>query len=118
MHIYTTNKQPATGWTDMHSGEPIQMGWPPEKLIYAHCCGKKRPAKNLVVQSYYDCTMIWCAEGHGCKHPQAVANKRRREHRNRSLAQQARRAREKTPNVELTGAGTASAGLPGYTSLP
>ena len=99
MHIYTTHMQPATGWTDTHSGEPIQMGWPPEKLIYAHCCGKKRPAKNLVVQSYYDCTMIWCADGHGCKHPQAVAMKRRREHRNRSLAQQARRAREKTPNL-------------------
>ena len=79
------------------------MGWPPERLIYAHCCAKKRPAKNLVVQSYYDCTMIWCAEGHGCKHPQAVAKKRRKEHMNRSRAQQARRAREKTPNVELSG---------------
>lgn len=104
LHIYTTEKQPATGWTDTHSGEPIQMGWPPEKLIYAQCCGKKRPAKNLVVQSYYDCTMIWCAEGHGCKHPQAIAAKRWREHMNRSRAQQARRAREKATNGRNSGA--------------
>ena len=40
LHIYTEAMQPATGWTDTHSGEPMQMGFEPEKLIYAHCCGK------------------------------------------------------------------------------
>lgn len=34
LHIYTETMQPATGWTDTHSGEPMQMGFAPEKLIY------------------------------------------------------------------------------------
>jgi len=95
LHIYTAANQPATGWVDTHSGEPIQMGYPPERMIYAQCCGKMRLAKNCVVQSYYDGPSIWCATGHGCKHPQSIAKKRRGEHMNRSRAQRARRARER-----------------------
>ena len=59
LHIYTEAMQPAIGWTDTHSGEPMHMGFAPEKLIYAHCCGKQRPAKDCVVQSYYDGLSIW-----------------------------------------------------------
>jgi hypothetical protein len=42
LHIYTEAMQPATNWTDTHSCEPMQMGFEPDKLIYAHCCGQQR----------------------------------------------------------------------------
>ena len=54
LHIYTESLQPATGWTDVHSGEPMEMGFEPDKLIYTDCCRQKRPAKDCMVQSYYD----------------------------------------------------------------
>lgn len=95
LHIYTAAMQLATDYEDGHGEMMWRGGWKPEELIRCECCGKKRLAKNCVVQCYYDGLRLWCAEGHGCKHPQAMAMKRRREHRNRSLAQQARRARER-----------------------
>ena len=93
MHIYTETMQPATGWTDTHSGEPMLMGFDPEKLIYAHCCGKQRPAKDCVVQSYYDSLSIWCAPEKGCKDQQVIEAKKKREFANRSAGQKARRAK-------------------------
>ena len=90
MHIYTETMQPATGWTDAHSGEQMQMGFEPEQLIYADCCGKQRPAKYCVVQCYYDGLYIWCSPEHGCKDPQVIAEKKTREFRNRSVGQKAR----------------------------
>jgi hypothetical protein len=102
MHIYTEKMQPATNWTDTHSGEPMQMGFVPEQPLCTHCCGAALTAKDCVVQCYYDGLSIWCADGRGCKDPEVIAAKRRREHRNRSLAQQARRAREKTLNAAVS----------------
>jgi hypothetical protein len=102
LHIYTETMQPATGWMDTHSGEPMQMGFEPEKLIYTHCCGKQRPAKDCVVQCYYDGLSIWCAPEKGCKDPQVIAARKAREFANRSAGQKARWA--KASNVELTGA--------------
>lgn len=93
LHIYTEAMQPATGWTDTHSGKPMQMGFEPERLIYAHCCGKQRPAKDCVVQCHYDGLNIWCAPDQGCKDPQAIAAKRAREFANRSAGQKARWAK-------------------------
>ena len=113
LHIYTAKKQPATDYLDQCGEVEFRGGWKPEEMIRAQCCWKKRPAKNCVVQCFYDGLYVWCAEGYGCKHPQAIATKRRREHMNRSLAQQARRAREASSNAKVNGAGTASAGLPG-----
>lgn len=103
LHIYTEAMQPATGWTDTHSGEPMQMGFEPEKLIYAHCCGKQRPAKDCVVQSYYDGLSIWCAPDKGCKDPQVIAAKKAREFANRSAGQKARWA--KASNAKVSGGG-------------
>lgn len=104
LHIYTAPMQPATDYEDGHGEMRWRGGWKPEEMIRCECCGKKRPAKHCVVQCYYDGLRLWCAPGHGCKDPQAIATKRRREHMNRSRAQQARRAREKTPNAKSTGA--------------
>lgn len=94
LHIYTASIQPATSYVDDCGGVIFRGGFLPEKKIYARCCGKKRSAKNCVVQCFYDGMNIWCAEGSGCKHPQAIARKRRQAHMNRSRAQQARRVRE------------------------
>ena len=93
LHIYTETTQPATGWTDAHSGEPMQMGFEPDALIYTRCCGKQRPAKDCVVQCYYDGTYIWCAAEKGCKDPQEIAARKAREFANRSAGQKARWAR-------------------------
>ena len=90
VHIYTAKMQPATGWIDTHSAEPMHMGFPPETMLWCECCNKKRPAKNCSVQSFYDHLSVWCTEGHGCKDPQTIANKRRREHMYRSRGQQKR----------------------------
>lgn len=103
MHVYTENMQPATGWVDIHSAEPMQMGFAPEEMIYAHCCNEKRPAKDCVVQSYYDGLAIWCATDKGCKDPQVIAEKRARAFANRSAAQKARweaTRRQARPNGE------------------
>lgn len=98
LHIYTETMQPATGWTDTHSGEPIQMGFEPEKLIYTDCCGKQRPAKDCMVQCYYDGLSIWCAPEKGCKDPQVIAEKKAKEFANRSAGQKARWAKAKASN--------------------
>ena len=103
MHIFSAELQPATGFFDQCGEVEFRGGWGPGEMIRCGCCGKKRLAKNCVVQCYYDGLRIWCADGHGCKHPQAIARKRWQEHMNRSRAQQARRSREKTPNVEVSG---------------
>jgi hypothetical protein len=68
----------------------MRMGYTPEKLIYAHCCGKQRPAKDCLVQCYYDGLSIWCAPEKGCKDPQMIAERKAREFANRSKAQKAR----------------------------
>jgi len=101
LHIYTETMQPATGWTDMHSGEPMHMGFEPEKLIYTDCCGKQRPAKDCVVQCYYDGLIVWCALDKGCKDPLVIAEKKAREFANRSAGQKARWT--KASNSELSG---------------
>ncbi len=90
MHIYSANMQPATRWQDCHLEPPFVFEFPGNRLIFCQCCHKRRPAKNAVVQSYYDCTMVWCADGKGCNDPKAIAAKQRREFRNRSAGQRAR----------------------------
>lgn len=89
--VYTALRQPATCWTDTHCDPPITLRWPGNRLLVCRCCGQRRPAKNCVVQSYYDAVMIWCADGKGCKHPKTIAAKARRAFQNRSAGQKARR---------------------------
>lgn len=94
LHVYTAAMQPATAFVDRCGEVEIEGGFDAGTMIYTHCCGKKRLAEKCVVQCFYDGLSIWCAAGHGCKHPGALATKRRREHMNRSRGQQARRLRE------------------------
>ena len=93
LHIYTEKLQPATRWTDTHGQKPVVFRWPANRLLWCNCCRKKRPAKNCVVQSFYDGLYVWCAAGKGCKDPRVVAAKRRTEFRNRSAAQKERWAK-------------------------
>lgn len=102
LHIYTERMQPATGWIDTHSGEPMHMGFEPDRLIYTDCCGKKRPAKDCVVQCYYDGLSIYCAPEKGCKDPREIASVKAREFANRSAGQKTRWA--KASNDQASGA--------------
>ncbi len=90
VHIYTAKSQPATGFTDNNGEQPFTFGWPANRLLWAGCCHKQRPAKNVVVQCFYDGMNFWCAPDKGCKHPEVIAAKARREFRNRSAGQRAR----------------------------
>ena len=90
VHIYTAKSQPATRFTDDNGDTPMSFWWPANRLLWCGCCRKLRPAKNVVVQCYYDGINCWCAPDKGCKHPQVVAAKRRTEFRNRSAGQKAR----------------------------
>jgi len=93
-HIFTTNKQPATSFTDNCGSTPLTGGWKPSVMLWTDCCDKKRKAGSCEVQCFYDGLRVWCADGKGCKNPHMIAKKRRAQHMNRSVAQQARRARE------------------------
>ena len=55
VHIYRAPLEPATSlWND-------------RRLLRADCCKKRRWAKYLLIQVYYDGFRIWCKPGHGCK---------------------------------------------------
>jgi hypothetical protein len=93
LHIYTTHCQPATRYEDHNIDPPHTFTHPGNSLVWCHCCEKRRPAKNAVVQVYYDGMYFWCAPGKGCKHPDVIAAKARREFRSRSAGQKRRWAK-------------------------
>ena len=95
IHIYAEKMQPATSWVDNHSTVPLHLGFAPDKPIPAICCGEMRPAKDCVVQCYYDWTAIWCAPDKGCKDPKKIAEKKALEFANRSAGQKARWAKRR-----------------------
>ena len=73
VRIYTRGHQPATRYL-IEFGSLGRLGrrWclcKPGRLIWTACCRKRRPAKNLTVQVYYDMTPFWCRPGTGCKAP-------------------------------------------------
>lgn len=68
MHIFRAKDQPATRFLDDALGSRHWTTHPGNRLLRADCCKKQRPAKNLVVQVYYDCLRFSCRAGKGCKH--------------------------------------------------
>lgn len=58
----------------------------PNRLVWARCCGKMRPAKNCVAQHYYDCSYVWCIEGKGCKDDALLRRQAKRDKQRRSIA--------------------------------
>lgn len=67
LHIYTTSLQSATRFIDRHMEPATWFQFKPRKLIGTDCCRKRRWAKYVQVQVFYDHIARWCAEGHGCK---------------------------------------------------
>lgn len=94
LHICREPLQPATRCVDNHSGEPIDISYAPEDMLWVSCCHRVQPAFACVIQCRYDGAIIWCAPGHGCKDPQVVAAKRALAFANRSAGQKARWARK------------------------
>jgi hypothetical protein len=95
IHIYTAALQPATGFQDTSFDPPTQHSYSGGRLLWCECCGKRHPARDVVVQTFYDGWRFWCARDRGCKHPRLILAKRRREFRNRRQAQKRRWARAK-----------------------
>ena len=63
MHIFRAAGQPATRFK-------TEFGVIKNKaraLIYCRNCDKRRWAKHLSVQVYYDDVRFFCKPGHGCK---------------------------------------------------
>lgn len=80
LHIY---RSPGQSLTSVQRCPWIARGFklpalPPNRLVWARCCGQRRPAKNCFVQHYYDTSLICCSAGKGCKHPDVVARQKRR----------------------------------------
>ena len=67
VHIYTAPSQPATRFVDRNGDKPVWFRCNPRRMWWTHCCHKRRWAKHVRVQVYYDALYIWCAKGHGCK---------------------------------------------------
>ena len=75
LHIHVAMSQPATRYrvdlSTIVAGEVKPRGFwcknPGGRLLFAMCCKKRRPAKNLVAHSYYDGTWFYCRPGKGCK---------------------------------------------------
>lgn len=68
-HIYTAPMQKATRFR-IDLGEHRRGHWikfAPGQLLPTTCCEKRRPAKNLHVQIFYDSHNFFCRPGTGCK---------------------------------------------------
>lgn len=59
-HLFTAATQPAHDYVDPTTGTRI-MGDPRNNTMRCRKCGRRRWAKNLVVQAYYDAIYVWCA---------------------------------------------------------
>ena len=96
VHIFRARDQSATNFViDVDGLPPKRLRTPRNRLLWTMCCDKRRPAKNLIVHVYYDGIYYFCKAGKGCKDPAFIAEKKRREFKNRSVAQQMRRASER-----------------------
>ena len=67
VHVYTAPLQPATKYTDDMFDPPALIECSGFKRYTAWCCRKRRQARYLNVQVFYDGIRSWCAPGSGCK---------------------------------------------------
>lgn len=67
-HLFTAKMEPATRYDlGAPSGKRMIVHHGQRQLISAICCGKRRQARNLWVQVFYDDVRFWCRKGKGCK---------------------------------------------------
>lgn len=70
VHIYSAPRQPATSWVDPYfPGGSVPFKAKGGHLMWTTCCRRRRPARNLEVQVYYDATRCFCRAGTGCRVP-------------------------------------------------
>ena len=67
VHVLTAAMQPATRYRVGGIDMTIWIRHSPRQPLFARCCKRRRIAKNLVVQSYYDGDRFTCRRGKGCK---------------------------------------------------
>lgn len=80
VHVFRAREQPATHFSDDNVRPRLWVRYAERKLLWCWSCRKRRWAKNLVVQVYYDSTRFFCREGRGCKkaHERRAGRGRRR----------------------------------------
>lgn len=62
LHVYTTDIQPLTNYVDTNFDPAMRFTQNPRKLYHCHECGRRRWAKNLSIQVYYDSLRVFCAD--------------------------------------------------------
>lgn len=62
IHVYRTNLQKLTFFKPYGATRYVRIK--PMTLAYCDTCGRRRRAKNLLVQAYYDKIHTSCQEGH------------------------------------------------------
>lgn len=76
VHVYDAAPQRATRWFEdfdvrgKDGAVVTKRMWtraPANRLYWAACCKRRRPAKNLTVKAFYDCIKFFCRKGKGCK---------------------------------------------------
>lgn len=68
MHLFTAASQPATRFVDRTmTGRTFWFRFGPQKLFWCKGCGRRRWAKNMRVQVFYDGWRFWCKEVCGNK---------------------------------------------------
>jgi len=68
LHLYRAGEQPATRYrVGLNTRSPFWVTCHPRTQLWAMCCKRRRYARGLVVQVYYDAIYQWCKPGHGCK---------------------------------------------------
>jgi hypothetical protein len=65
VHVYTAPWQPATRYRV--SGIEGWFKTPPSSRVFADCCKRKRLARNVELQVFYDLTRARCIAGKGCR---------------------------------------------------
>lgn len=62
VHIYTVPSQPLTHYFDRCTEREMEFRHGDREVFLCHDCGRRRWAKNLRVQVFYDMLHIFCAE--------------------------------------------------------
>lgn len=67
VHVFVTRAQPLTRYVVSVGDKSHTFKTPPRSTRYScTSCRKRRQARHLVIQVYYDCSVISCAPGKGC----------------------------------------------------
>jgi hypothetical protein len=67
VHVYVERSQPATRFVDRNGPRPTWFRCSARTPWWTDCCDKRRWAKYVRVQVYFDKIHRFCANGHGCK---------------------------------------------------